>query len=1211
MKIFPFSITIIFIALFTCTQNVYSANELFSSIASGNWNSTTTWVMSTNGGGTWFAATSIPNDTSGTITIRNPNTVTVTVSTTANQMVIDSGGVLKINLGIILTIPDGSGTDITMSLGSILNGPGTVKTQNTVSLNLRGGSAFNANLNVNTGTTYAYDQTSPYDGSLYGNLTVDAGATLNCGDASGRHLFMYGDVVNNGTITASSSGGSYSINGPTLVNNGTLTTDGSAYMDSTTSISGSGIFNPANTYISGNVTLLNNITYSPSYIVLYSGGVLNPNGKTLTITSGTFEVQSGTTVTSPGTVKTQNTVSLNLRGGSALNAILNVNTGTTYAYDHSSPYEGSLYGDLVVDAGATLNTGNIYGRQLSMYGDVIINGTITASSTGGSYSINGPTLVNNGTVTGIGSAYMDSTTSISGSGIFNPANTYISGNVTLLNNITYTPTYIGLYSGGVLNPNGKTLTITSGTFEVQSGTTVTSPGTVKTQNTVSLNLRGGSAFNANLNVNTGTTYAYDQISPYDGSLYGNLTVDAGATLNCGNASGRHLFMYGNVVNNGTITASHSSGSYSINGPTLVNNGTLTAAGSAYMDSTTSISGSGIFNPTNTYISGNVTLLNNITYSPSYIRLYSGGVLNPNGKTLTITSGTFEVQSGTSVTSPGTVKTQNTVSLNLRGGTAFNANLNVNTGTTYAYDQITPYYGSLYGNLTIDAGATINGGNISGRALLIYGNTTNNGTLTASSTGGSIIVKCPVFVNNGVVNTSGSFSFDSTTAFSGTGSFLTHADFTAKANVTLTGTHQMQSITINTAGIFNITNSWLKLKASNPIVNSGTFTTTNSTVEFNSNVLQTISTAGITYSKLRSNNSAGTNLAGNVTVNDSLIIQLGTLDLNGKVLTVSSTGTLLESPGNVVKGTAGYLTTTRSINAPSSLNVAGFGAILTSTSNLGSTEIRRGHAVQTGGSIKRYFDITPTNNSGLNATLKFKFDESELNLRPESTLKLIKSTNAGVNWINMGGTVNTSLNEITISGLSSFSRWSADSSGVNGIINFAIQGYYNPSTNRLNMEDTVRIYLRQTSPPYSIADSCLTLLDSALLKAACVFSNAVSGTYYIQIKHRNALETWSKYGGESYIAGNTLNYDFMSSAANAFGNNQIQVDAAPVRYAIYSGDVFQDGIIDGSDGNLVDNAASIFETGYIVSDIDGDRVVDGSDASIVDNNAANFVSVALP
>jgi len=41
---------------------------------------------------------------------------------------------------------------------------------------------------------------------------------------------------------------------------------------------------------------------------------------------------------------------------------------------------------------------------------------------------------------------------------------------------------------------------------------------------------------------------------------------------------------------------------------------------------------------------------------------------------------------------------------------------------------------------------------------------------------------------------------------------------------------------------------------------------------------------------------------------------------------------------------------------------------------------------------------------------------------------------------------------------------------------------------------------------------------------------------------------------------------------------IQVDASPVNFAIYRGDVNQDGVVDGSDEALLDNDASNFATG---------------------------------
>jgi len=66
-----------------------------------------------------------------------------------------------------------------------------------------------------------------------------------------------------------------------------------------------------------------------------------------------------------------------------------------------------------------------------------------------------------------------------------------------------------------------------------------------------------------------------------------------------------------------------------------------------------------------------------------------------------------------------------------------------------------------------------------------------------------------------------------------------------------------------------------------------------------------------------------------------------------------------------------------------------------------------------------------------------------------------------------------------------------------------------------------------------------------------------------------------------------------------------------RYCIYSGDVNQDGIVDGNDAGAIDNDAYNFITGYVNTDLTGENIVDASDASIVDNNTYNFVGVVRP
>ncbi len=172
----------------------------------------------------------------------------------------------------------------------------------------------------------------------------------------------------------------------------------------------------------------------------------------------------------------------------------------------------------------------------------------------------------------------------------------------------------------------------------------------------------------------------------------------------------------------------------------------------------------------------------------------------------------------------------------------------------------------------------------------------------------------------------------------------------------------------------------------------------------------------------------------------------------------------------------------------------------------------------------------------------------------------------------------------------------------------LQGSYNPSSN-IQISDTVRAYLRYAASPFAISDSSKSVLSSGG-SATIRFANAMSGNYYIVIKHRNSIETWNA-SGTVMSRGATYNYNFSIAPTQAYGSNLIQVDASPVRFAIFSGDVTQDGTVDATDLSQIDNDANNFVNGYVVTDLTGDNFVDGTDFAIADNNAANFVSVIRP
>lgn len=74
---------------------------------------------------------------------------------------------------------------------------------------------------------------------------------------------------------------------------------------------------------------------------------------------------------------------------------------------------------------------------------------------------------------------------------------------------------------------------------------------------------------------------------------------------------------------------------------------------------------------------------------------------------------------------------------------------------------------------------------------------------------------------------------------------------------------------------------------------------------------------------------------------------------------------------------------------------------------------------------------------------------------------------------------------------------------------------------------------------------------------------------------------------------------------------VQIDATPVKFGLYSGDVNKDATVDASDLSYADNDALNSISGYVPTDVTGDDFVDAGDVSIIDNNASNSVSSITP
>jgi hypothetical protein len=122
-----------------------------------------------------------------------------------------------------------------------------------------------------------------------------------------------------------------------------------------------------------------------------------------------------------------------------------------------------------------------------------------------------------------------------------------------------------------------------------------------------------------------------------------------------------------------------------------------------------------------------------------------------------------------------------------------------------------------------------------------------------------------------------------------------------------------------------------------------------------------------------------------------------------------------------------------------------------------------------------------------------------------------------------------------------------------------------------------------------------------------FPQGVQGnSYYLRLLHRNTMETWS---AAPVLMHPTTSYLFSGSAAQAYGNNQIQVNSGV--WALYSGDSNQDDAIDAFDYVELDTDIILGSSGYLATDITGDGTVDAFDYILFDANLIAGISANTP
>jgi hypothetical protein len=183
----------------------------------------------------------------------------------------------------------------------------------------------------------------------------------------------------------------------------------------------------------------------------------------------------------------------------------------------------------------------------------------------------------------------------------------------------------------------------------------------------------------------------------------------------------------------------------------------------------------------------------------------------------------------------------------------------------------------------------------------------------------------------------------------------------------------------------------------------------------------------------------------------------------------------------------------------------------------------------------------------------------------------------------------------------------------GLLNIAT-GLLNKTHNRFgdqfagNVADIINVELHEAVYPYNRIGEAYTINLMINGLANVVPLAPLPDSFYVVVKHRNHVETWS--ATPVTFNGGYTTYDFTQQLASAFGHNLKQLEGV---YGLFAGDVNQDGVVDALDHILLDNQFIQYPygLGYLPEDLNGDGIVNLFDVLILDNNAKEFARSVKP
>jgi len=158
-------------------------------------------------------------------------------------------------------------------------------------------------------------------------------------------------------------------------------------------------------------------------------------------------------------------------------------------------------------------------------------------------------------------------------------------------------------------------------------------------------------------------------------------------------------------------------------------------------------------------------------------------------------------------------------------------------------------------------------------------------------------------------------------------------------------------------------------------------------------------------------------------------------------------------------------------------------------------------------------------------------------------------------------------------------------------------------------ETITLELRDATTTALVTSANAMLQTNG--DATFTFPTAPSGSFYLAVKTRTTVQTWSSL--PQAVGALPLSYDFTTAATQAYFDNQAALGGGV--FGFFSGDIdsngAQDGEINASDYSEWEADSNALLFGSYATDLNGDGEVNATDYSIWETNANGFVFALYP